>query len=94
MPEVLGSAETKPKSRSQKTSKPKASEVVEKASPTHQHKASASSIPEPAKAPEKREIRREHIAEVAYYHWLSRGGAPGNPEEDWFRAERQLTGKV
>lgn len=94
-PEKIIAAETKPKTRSQQTSKAKNSDAItEKASPTHHHKIVAQTVPEPAKAPEKREVKREQIAEVAYYHWLSRGGAPGNPEEDWLRAERQLTAKA
>lgn len=34
---------------------------------------------------------REEIARLAYGYWLAREGrAEGSPEEDWFRAEREL----
>lgn len=34
---------------------------------------------------------REEIALRAYHIYLERQGAPGNPFEDWTRAERELT---
>jgi hypothetical protein len=33
----------------------------------------------------------EEIAQRAYHIYLERRGAPGNPFEDWTRAERELT---
>jgi hypothetical protein len=33
---------------------------------------------------------QEQIAVRAYEIYLERGGAPGNPLEDWTRAEREL----
>ena len=91
----VAAAEPKPKTRALKTSKPKTSEAdIEKASPTHHHKTVAPSLHESPKAPEKREVKPEQVAELAYYRWLSRNGAPGNPEEDWFFAERQLAAKA
>jgi hypothetical protein len=35
----------------------------------------------------------EEIALRAYHIYLERGGAPGNPLEDWTRAERELLEK-
>jgi hypothetical protein len=35
---------------------------------------------------------REEIARLAYSYWEARGGG-GSPEDDWFRAERELLGK-
>ena len=32
----------------------------------------------------------EEIAVVAYHYWELRGRPFGSPEEDWFRAEREL----
>jgi hypothetical protein len=32
----------------------------------------------------------EEIADLAYQYWEERGGAPGSPWEDWFRAEQEL----
>ena len=32
----------------------------------------------------------DHVAELAYTLWESRGCPIGTPEEDWFRAEQEL----
>jgi hypothetical protein len=32
----------------------------------------------------------DHIAELAYTMWESRGCPIGSPEEDWFKAEQEL----
>jgi hypothetical protein len=32
----------------------------------------------------------ESIAKLAYSYWEARGYQPGDPREDWFRAEREL----
>jgi Protein of unknown function (DUF2934) len=33
----------------------------------------------------------EAVARLAYSYWLERGGAGGSSEEDWLRAERELS---
>ncbi len=35
--------------------------------------------------------KREKVALVAYAYWVQRGCQGGSPEEDWFRAEREIT---
>jgi hypothetical protein len=35
--------------------------------------------------------KREEIALLAYIYWVQRGCQGGSPEEDWFRAERELS---
>ena len=40
-----------------------------------------------------RNARTEDIARLAYSLWEARGCQDGSPEEDWFRAERELLGK-
>ncbi len=35
--------------------------------------------------------KREKVALLAYEYWLQRGCQGGSPEEDWFRAEREIT---
>ncbi len=35
--------------------------------------------------------KREKVALLAYAYWLQRGCQGGSPEEDWFRAEREIT---
>ncbi len=37
-----------------------------------------------------REARHDEIAQRAYEIYVRRGGAPGNPMDDWIEAERQL----
>jgi Protein of unknown function (DUF2934) len=39
----------------------------------------------------KNQPTHEEIALRAYHIFLERKGAPGNPFEDWTRAERELT---
>jgi len=34
---------------------------------------------------------REQIAALAYLYWEARGCQGGSPEEDWLRAEQELT---
>jgi hypothetical protein len=36
----------------------------------------------------------EEIALRAYHIYLERGGAPGDPSEDWLRAEAELSAKA
>ena len=38
-----------------------------------------------------RVVAREEIARLAYSYWEARGYQGGSAEEDWFRAERELT---
>jgi hypothetical protein len=106
--ESAGPAELKPKPRTSKSSAPKSSEVVRAESPSHHHKLSASPISEalaavnessstslnstPAETP--RVVTHQQIAELAHSYWTSRGYLHGSPEDDWFRAERQLTGRA
>jgi hypothetical protein len=35
---------------------------------------------------------QDDIAVLAYCYWEARGCRDGSPEEDWFRAERELRG--
>jgi hypothetical protein len=39
-------------------------------------------------------IEHEEIALLAYSYWEARGCPYGSPEEDWFRAERDLCQKA
>ena len=32
----------------------------------------------------------EEIARLAYAYWEARGGQHGSPQDDWYRAEREL----
>lgn len=35
--------------------------------------------------------RNEKVAQLAYEKWQRRGAPVGTPEEDWFRAEEELS---
>ena len=35
--------------------------------------------------------RDDDVARIAYQYWLERGSPQGSPEEDWYRAERDMT---
>ncbi|MFZ0583184.1 MAG: DUF2934 domain-containing protein [Candidatus Acidiferrales bacterium] len=43
---------------------------------------------------ERKELSKEDIAHRAYQRYITRGCEPGNDIEDWFRAEKELTGEV
>ena len=103
--ESAGVTELKPKPRASKSSAPKTTEVVKTESPSHHHKLSAAPVAEalaavsessitslnagPAAPP--RIITHQQIAELAHSYWISRGYVHGSAEEDWLRAERELT---
>jgi hypothetical protein len=103
--ESAGGVELKPKPRTSKSSAPKTTEVVKAETPTHHHKLSAAPVAEalaavsessstslkssPAESP--RAVTHQQIAELAHSFWSSRGHSHGSPEDDWFRAERQLS---
>ena len=67
---------------------------------THKHKK-ATPVAQPAevtpaqdaievKQPTAAAPSHEEVATLAYLYWESRGCQGGSPEDDWFRAEREL----
>jgi Protein of unknown function (DUF2934) len=44
----------------------------------------------PATTPARNGPSQEQIARRAYEIFLARGGKQGDPEQDWFQAEREL----
>jgi len=56
-----------------------ATTLLNKPASESKRKISATAAPEP-----------DHIAELAYTLWESRGCPIGTPEEDWFRAAQEL----
>ena len=50
----------------------------------------SSSKPKKPRAAKRNVPTHEEIALRAYHIYLERDGAPGNPAEDWVRAEREL----
>jgi hypothetical protein len=40
------------------------------------------------------DYKHQDIAELAYSLWIDRGESEGSPDEDWFRAEEELAGKM
>jgi hypothetical protein len=53
-------------------------------------RASASPEVKKSKQVKRQPATQEQIALRAYQIYLERNGAPGNPLEDWLRAEREL----
>lgn len=53
-------------------------------------RASASPEVKKSKQVKRQPPTQEEIALRAYHIYLERNGAPGNPQEDWIRAEREL----
>jgi hypothetical protein len=45
---------------------------------------------EPSKLPEQKTVDVEEVCKIAYRFWQERGCPTDSPEEDWFRAEREL----
>ncbi|MFP2904528.1 DUF2934 domain-containing protein [Pyxidicoccus sp. 3LFB2] len=45
---------------------------------------------EPVSPAQRNTPTHEQLARRAYEIFLARGGTPGNPEQDWFQAEREL----
>jgi hypothetical protein len=64
--------------------KPKAPAATHKRA-TKKTGETAVPTPEPLRA-----ISNEEISRRAYLYWEARGYQGGTPEEDWFRAEREL----
>jgi Protein of unknown function (DUF2934) len=38
-------------------------------------------------------VNPEEVCQLAYSYWQARGCPDSSPEEDWFRAERELNGR-
>ncbi len=55
-------------------------------------RASASPEGKKSKQVKRQPPTHDEIALRAYHIYLERSGAPGNPLEDWIRAERELAG--
>jgi hypothetical protein len=56
-----------------------ATALLNKPASESKRKNSATAAPEP-----------DHVAELAYTLWESRGCPIGSPEDDWFKAEQEL----
>jgi hypothetical protein len=63
--------------------------------------AAANPVPAPAIETDKQEMSfssavsiQERIALLAYSYWEQRGRPGGSPEEDWYRAEREILGQA
>ena len=60
--------------------------------PAATHKRSTKKIVEPAVLTSEpvRIVSHEETSRLAYSYWEARGYQAGSPDEDWFRAEREL----
>ncbi len=72
--------------------KPKKAATKTKAAATT--KAVAKSKTAKAGTSMARHVTHEEIEKLAHQYWAERGHQHGQPELDWFRAERELRGKA
>ena len=105
-PESTVVAEVAAKPRVSRSSKTKKSEGQEMTSGKHLHKSASPVLAEPVVSQEavpptsKLEVKHvanpaktdpQAIARLAYSYWVERGHAHGFAEQDWLRAEKELT---
>ena len=88
--ETAPSAEVKKKRSTPAATKPKTT-----AAATHKRSAirttePLATTPAPAQAPIAATPTHEEVARLAYLYAEARGFVNGSPEDDWFRAEREL----
>lgn len=71
---------------------PKRSSATKPKAPAATHKRATKKQVEPAAQVSEpvRTISHQEIARLAYSYWEARGFQGGDPQEDWFRAEREL----
>jgi hypothetical protein len=99
-PLTAGEETTKPRRKAPAVKKA----AVETTSPAKQHRGSAKKTAAPVSGHEVSpatvatpsvagSVTHEQIALLAYSYWQQRGFHGGSPEEDWHRAERELTSR-
>jgi hypothetical protein len=90
-------------SRSARSSKIERVETSDLGSGMHRHKVGLSMPDEPAITGEggmksmstsARTATHEEIAKLAFSYWIARGYAHGSAEQDWLRAEQELSGRL
>ena len=92
-PVKQATAELEKKPRAVRASKVKNIDPLHAASGHHHHKADSLRVETKSPAAVKPVVSHSQIAELAYSFYLERGHAHGRHEEDWRRAEKELTGK-
>jgi hypothetical protein len=65
------------------TTTPESSAVKTADAPVSSGSVSETAVPDKV-------TQHDEIARLAYTYWEKRGHQDGSPEEDWFRAEREL----
>lgn len=97
-------AEKTAKPRAGQTSRAKKSEGIEMTSGRNLHKPAKNAHAEAALHVEvtpvaethknvRKNVSQDEIAALAYSYWVERGHAHGHAEQDWLRAERELSGE-
>ncbi|MBV8553513.1 MAG: DUF2934 domain-containing protein [Acidobacteriaceae bacterium] len=105
-PEVSVAAEVPAKPRAARSSKTKKADPAETGTVKHHHKTNSPVVAEPAvvevepvvkaaaavvSAQPAKSPAHEEIAKLSYSYFAARGYVHGFAEEDWLRAERELT---
>jgi len=85
---TVSAAAAAPARRKTATGNQKSTASVQKPSPLSATETNAA-IVESVEVPNS--PKQEEIAVLAYSYWVSRGYQGGCPEEDWLRAEQELT---
>jgi hypothetical protein len=77
--------------KSTRKSPPKPTSAPGNAAHKHHGKKSVEAAVETAPTPVAVSVSREDIAKLAYSYWEARGQQDGFAEQDWLRAERELS---
>jgi hypothetical protein len=67
--------------------------LLQPTEPQEQPQTVPAERPQEAVVPAPQQALEERIRNRAYELFESRGGAPGDPDDDWYRAEAEIIGQ-
>ncbi|MGA8027263.1 MAG: DUF2934 domain-containing protein [Bryobacteraceae bacterium] len=94
-PKIVEETSAAPAKHRRKTGSPAPAEPskVENTQPAKAVAAAAGTGSTSSEVVSARQVSQQEIAQLAHSYWVARGYAGGSAEEDWLRAERELTSK-